>query len=385
MKKGIWQEFDGYNEIVKEIEAGRNFGTDYYPPTDSADQYIDRLHPARLNLRLADVIEVTPTSKTLRFVSTDQYLPPFQAGQYVALFLQIGAIRTSRPYSISSPPNQIGYYDLTVRRVPGGLVSNYLLDEMKRGDLVQSSGPAGHFYYNPLYHDRTSVCLAGGSGITPFMSMIAEATDCGLDREIHLFYGNRSLDDAIFHEMLSDLAGRFDNIHYYPVIEDPPSDYQGPTGLMTGDLFKGTLGNLDDKTYYLCGPQAMYDFCLPELGKLGIPDRKVRKEVYGTPVNIADQPGWPKEVDIDAAFKVKISGGPGFEARAGETLLTALEKQGLLVPSECRSGECSMCRVKVLSGRVFQPTGALVRKSDRKFGYVHSCVSYPLTDLEIII
>jgi ferredoxin len=102
-------------------------------------------------------------------------------------------------------------------------------------------------------------------------------------------------------------------------------------------------------------------------------------------MNITDQPGWPKEVDIDAGFKVKISGGTEFEARAGETLLTALEKQGLVVPSECRSGECSMCRVKVLSGRVYQPAGALVRKSDRKFGYVHSCVSYPLTDLEIII
>jgi ferredoxin len=66
-------------------------------------------------------------------------------------------------------------------------------------------------------------------------------------------------------------------------------------------------------------------------------------------------------------------------------LLVALEKKGIVVPSLCRSGECSMCRVKILSGKVFQPAGALVRRSDRQFGYVHSCVSYPLEDLEVLI
>ena len=73
------------------------------------------------------------------------------------------------------------------------------------------------------------------------------------------------------------------------------------------------------------------------------------------------------------------------EARAGEPLVLALEKEGILIPSLCRSGECSMCRVKIISGKVFQPSGVPVRKSDRKYGYVHSCVSYPLENLEIVI
>ena len=381
----IFQDFDGYNEILEEIEVSRRYGVDYTEHKDSPDPYINRLHPSRLRLRISDIIEESPSTKTLRLVSEDHYLPPFLAGQYIALFLEIGNILTSRPYSISSPPNQIGHYDITIRRVEGGLVSNYLLDELGKGDALESSGPAGHFYHNPLFHDRTMVCLAGGSGITPFMSMIREVIECGLDRTIYLFYGNKDLDDVIFHEQLSALSKRFENIHYLPVIETPPQGYDGLSGLITGQLIKQTLADLSGKTFYLCGPAGMYDFCTPELEALGIPSRRVRKEVYGAPPNICDSPGWPQGVKPDDLFKVKVKGGKTLEAQADQPLIVALEKNGIVVPSLCRSGECSMCRVKILSGKVFQPPGALLRKSDRQFGYVHSCVSYPLEDLELLI
>lgn len=385
MKKRIFQEFDGYQDIVEEIEASRKCGVNYTAETHSADQYINLLHPQRLRLRVSDLIEETPSTKTLRLVSQDGYLPPFLAGQYIALLLDIGNIRTSRPYSISSPPNQTGYYDITVRRVEGGLVSNYLLDEVRKGDLLESSGPAGNFYFNPLFHDNTMVCIAGGSGVTPFLSMVREVVECGLNRTVYLFYGSRDLDDAIFHDQLHTISERFENIQYVPVIENPPAGYEGASGLMTGELIRKRIGDIRGKTFYLCGPQGMYDFCIPELEKLGIPGRKIRKEVYGAPQNICDDPGWPVEIKGDDVFSVRVNGGAAFEARAGDPLIATLEKKGIVIPSLCRSGECSMCRVKVLSGKVFQPAGALVRKSDRQFGYVHSCVSYPLEELEILI
>ncbi|MCP4668709.1 MAG: 2Fe-2S iron-sulfur cluster binding domain-containing protein [Deltaproteobacteria bacterium] len=385
MKKGIFQEFDGYRDIVEEVEASRKSGVTYTAETHGADQYIDLLHPQRLVLRVSDIIEETPTTKTLRLVSQEGYLPPFMPGQYIALLLDTGNIRTSRPYSISSPPNQTGHYDITIRRVEGGLVSNYLLDDVGKGDLLESSGPAGNFYFNPLFHDNTMVCLAGGSGVTPFFSMIREVVECGLNRTIYLFYGSKDLDDTIFHDRLQAISERFENIHYLPVIENPPDGFEGAVGLLTGDLIKKRVGDLRGKTFYLCGPQGMYDFCLPELEKLGIPGRKVRKEVYGAPQHICDDPGWPGEIKGDHVFSIRVNGGPVLEGRAGEPLIAALEKKGVVIPSLCRSGECSMCRVKVLSGKVFQPAGALLRKSDRQFGYVHACVSYPLEELEILI
>lgn len=385
MKKPVFEEFDGYNGIVEEIETSRKYGTDYTVYRDSVDKQINLLHPTRMKLRVSEIIDETSSTKTLRLVSQDGYLPPFLAGQYIALFLDLSGIRTSRPYTISSPPNQTGFYEITIRRVEDGLVSNYLLDEVKKGDELESSGPAGNFYHNPLFHDRTMVCIAGGSGITPFRSMIREIVECGLERDVYLFYGNKNLNDAMFHDELSALSDRFENINYLPVIEDPSEGYQGLSGLITGDLIKDTIGDPSAKTFYLCGPQGMYDFCVPELERLGIPKRKIRKEVYGAPANICDYPGWPEEIKADNVFEVQVGGGAIIVARAGEPLMLALEKKGVLIPSLCRSGECSKCRVKILSGKVFQPAGVPVRKSDRQFGYVHSCVSFPVADLEILL
>jgi len=385
MKEEILKEFAGYDRIAQEIAVSQKRGLDYSIPTFSETAYTDLLHPARLRLKVVEIIEETPSAKTIRLASPDGYLPPFLAGQYIALTVEVGGVRTSRPYSLSSSPTQVGYYDLTVRRVEDGVVSNHLLDRLQPGDELTSSGPAGNFYHQPLFHDNTLVCLAGGSGVTPFMSMIRETLETGQDRTLHLFYGNRELSDVIFHQRLTDMAARHENFHYHPVIERPPEGYDGLIGLITGPLLTGTLGDLSGKTFYLCGPQGMYDFVLPELEALGLPRRKIRREVYGPPLNVHQSPGWPEEIQPTDVFRLSVAGRPVFQVKAGESLLAALERRGYVVPSLCRSGECSLCRIKVLSGRVFMPPGTLLRKSDHQFGYVHSCVSYPLSDLEIMI
>ena len=209
MAKPIFKEFDGYDGIVEEIETSRKYGKDYGSYRDSVGKQINLLHPTRIKHCVSEIIDETSSTKTLRLVSQDGYLPPFLAGQYITLFLEVDGIRTSRPYSISSPPNQTGLYEITVRRVEDGLVSNYLLDEIKTGDELESSGPVGNFHHNPLFHDRTMVCIAGGSGITPFRSMIREIVECGLERDIYLFYGTKNLNDAIFHDELRSLSDRF--------------------------------------------------------------------------------------------------------------------------------------------------------------------------------
>ena len=385
MRKGIWQEFDGYQDIVAELKVSSRLGGTASSAVIAAEEDSRQLHPEHLELYVSDSIEETRSTKTLRLVSKDNYLPPFLAGQYIALFLEVGGIRTSRPYSISSQPNQVGYYDITIRRVENGLVSNFLLDEVKRGDTLISSGPAGNFYFNPLIHKETIVCIAGGSGITPFMSMIREIIECGLDRTVYLFHGSKTTDDVIFSDEIAHLAQRFENIHYIPVIEEPAGAYAGACGFITHQVLREVLENIDDKSFFICGPQGLYDFCLPQVEDLGVPRRKIKQEMYGAPPNIWEYPGWPADINPDDAFSVKVKNGTQLNAKAGETLLAALEKNDILVPSLCRSGECSMCRVKILSGKVYQPAGVPVRKSDRQFGYVHSCMAFPISDLEILI
>ena len=106
MRKDIFKEFDGYERIVEEREYSRKYGLDYSGEKDAADPYIQRLHPKRLNLQVSDIINETPSTKTLRLISPEGYLPPFLAGQYIALFLEVGGIRTSGPTAFPPHPTR---------------------------------------------------------------------------------------------------------------------------------------------------------------------------------------------------------------------------------------------------------------------------------------
>jgi ferredoxin len=121
------------------------------------------------------------------------------------------------------------------------------------------------------------------------------------------------------------------------------------------------------------------------MGKLRVRRRKIRTEVYGPPKDVTMQPGWPADVKPDVSFSVRIKGGKTIPARASEPLMISLERSGVVIPALCRSGECSLCRTKLITGKVFQPEGVRLRKSDRQFGYIHPCMAYPLDDLEILL
>lgn len=379
------KSIEGYAELEKEIQVLKKHDGDYALYGSSVSETINLYHPKRLSLKVTGISQATQSAKTFKLVSTENYLPPFQAGQYINLFVEVDGVRTSRPYSIASPPNQGGYYEITVRRVNDGFISNYLLDEVKAGDVFESTSPSGHFHYNPLFHGKDLVFLAGGSGITPFMSMIREVTDRGLDRRIHIIYGSRNEDDIIYRRELEDRAKQNDNLTVSFVISEPPAGYQGLIGFISAELMKKLINDLPEKMFYICGPEVMYTFCLPELEKMNVMQRKIRTEVFGQADNITAQPGWPEALSADTEVQVKIKGKKTISVVSGEPLLNSLERNGLVVPTNCRSGECSICRVKLLSGRVFQPTNTKLRKSDRQYGYIHSCSAYPLEDLEILI
>jgi len=379
------QEIEGYQDIASEIAILEKYAVERISERGLVDRVIGRLHPKRLNLRISEIHRETASTVTLRLVSTDGHLPPFQAGQYINLFVSVNGIRTARPYSIASAPTQSAYYDITVRRVDEGFVSNHLLEDVKVGHRFESTSPEGYFYYNPLLHGNDLVFIAGGSGITPFMSMIREVTDRGLSRRIHLIYGSRNPEDVIYQEELADRAARHKNLIYTPVISEPVSGYAGMTGFITAEVIRKAVGALAGKMFYLCGPEVMYRFCSLELEKMAIPKKRIRQEVYGPPKDITAEPGWPSSIPGEASFSIRIRDGATLKALAREPVMISLERAGIVIPNACRSGECSLCRTKLISGDVFQPRGVKVRRSDRQFNYIHACMAYPLTDLEIMI
>lgn len=128
----------------------------------------------------------------------------------------------------------------------------------------------------------------------------------------------------------------------------------------------------------------MTDFCVEALHSLNVRPRDIRREMFGTRQDIQNEPGFPQELSGTEVFKLKV-GDKIIDAKCNESILCALERAGVRVNVCCRSGECSLCRVKLVSGKVFMPRGVLLRHADEMFGYIHSCKAYPIGDVEIAL
>lgn len=382
MLKGIINSMTNGPEVLNDIDVLRKHGKDYTIGLETKERILDRYNPDTLELVVAEIIPVTKDSKTFRLVRKDGNLPVFESGQYLNIFVEIDGVRTSRPYSISSSSKQGAYYEITVARIKTGFVSDYFLDKVKVGDEFEAKSPGGTFRYHPVFHKKHSVFFAGGSGITPFLSMSREVLESGQDdRKITLIYGCRNLEAVMFREELEEMAKNHENFEFHIVLSDQ-ENYKGLKGFIDRKLIKKLVPNLDDATYYICGPEIMNKFVKSELEALEIPGRMIIREMFGAAQEVKTIPGWPAELTGKEEFNIKI-GDKTIKGLSGETLLTSLERNGIRVNVCCRSGECSLCRVRILSGKVFMPEGVLLRHADEKFGYIHSCKAYPISDIEI--
>lgn len=370
-------------EILNEIEVLKKTEADKIKHKNLANDIVYKLHKP-LNLCVNEIIDTHKKAKIIRFNSVDGYLPPFEAGQYMNIFTEIEGVRTSRPYSISSQPSNRAYYEITVARGRDGFVSDYFLDDVKVGDKFEAVGPAGVFVYQKVFHSKKALYLAGGSGITPFLSMVREALSTNIDRDMVMLYGCTTEDAALYLEEFRDLEKRYNNFKCIFVSSNPTPEYTGETGFMTKELIERLVPDFMDRTSYICGPQIMNDFVVKELTALNVPKKQIRREMFGAKKDITCEEGWPKDLTGEEIFKVKV-GDKTIEAKASESLLTSLERNNIFVNVCCRSGECSLCRVKLVSGKVYLSKGALLRKADEKYGYIHSCKSYPISDMEIML
>jgi ferredoxin-NADP reductase len=394
----ILHAVNGYQDALDHQRELIKTGTDFNEQNGHVANTIASLHPKRLQLVVSEVIEDTASTKTLRFKAEDNYLPPFQAGQYINLFVNIEGTETARPYAISSAPQARGFYDLTIKRVAEGFVSHYLLNDVKVGDRFLSSGPMGTFYHNPLFHGDDLVFLAGGSGIAPARSMILNMIESTLhhrkaEQKLHLIYASSYQADVIYENELKQLEQEHDFLTITWIISRPTNNYTGRTGHVSAELLTELLGddveNLQAKMYYICGPTSFHDFCAEQLKQLKVKARRVRIECNGPPKRPETLAGWPQNVIATDKVSVTIHKADGsqgqFEARVDEPLLNSMERNGYSAENACRSGECSLCRVKVLKGSVFNPAEARLRSTDEAYGWCHSCVAFPTSDIELFV
>ena len=316
-----------------------------------------------------------------------EQLAYFRAGQYVSIALDIGQAKLNKPYTICSCPKmalQEGYV-LTIKTSANGFASEYILNNWQVGTKVKLSAPLGEFYYQELRDAKHVVALAGGSGITPFCSMAAAIADGTEDFKLTILYGSRTKDAILLEEKLAAIqAAAPDKVKVVHVLSDEEAE-GCEKGFITADLIRKYAGE-GDYSVYVCGPKPMYAFLKQELPKLGLKSRRIRFEVGGEYGDPSKDAAYPAEATGKTFQLTVIIRGESqtVTCRADQTLLDACERAGIRAPSHCRSGECGWCHSRLVSGQIYVPEeGDGRRMADKKFGWVHPCRTYPLSDVTL--
>lgn len=367
-----------------------NASEEALPVTYPVNELAKRLHPNRQYMRIEKITEMSPDAKCFRLVPDPARgtteCAYFQAGQYLNVFLDIEGMLVNRAYSISSSPKNAleGFYELTIKSVNDGLVSCYILDHWKEGDEVEVSGPSGFFTYSPIRDADTVIGIAGGSGITPFLSMARTIASGDEDFKLVLLYGSRKSDMILYKEEFDALEKASDKIKVVHVLSD--ENIEGyENGFINEDIIRRYAPDDRPFSVFLCGPQAMYRFVDQELETMDLERKYIRHELFGeihNPSQQEDYPGCGQDmVKITVSIRDTTKTVVG---SANDSVLQILEKNGIAVPARCRSGECGFCHSLLKSGKVYVPKDVDGRRlADFKFGYIHPCMTFPLSDLEL--
>ncbi len=378
--KGRQERFKSSNADLPEI-------------SDNAMALAKALHPKRQYLKIESVTERGEGCKSFTLVPDEEKgikaLAYFGAGKYLSVFETIEGMPVSRAYSISSSPKDSleGKYVLTIKLVEGGLMSRFILDNWQVGSSVEVSAPSGNFEYQPLRDASKVICVAGGSGITPFVSMANAIADGDEDFEMVLLYGSRDYDNILFRDELAEVEKKCDKVKVVHVLSDENAEIpEGcEKGFVTAELIKKYAPENEAYSVFICGPQVMYDFLDGELPKLGIEKKYIRREMFGEFHNPASQADYP--ADVPETVKITVTIQDKTYTVAGltsDSVMQTLEKNRISVPARCRSGECGFCHSHLLEGKVYVPKHLEYRRlADYKFGCIHPCCSFPLTDLII--
>ncbi len=338
------------------------------------------IHPKHQRLVISRIEEHEGLAKSYYLKGEAESVAYFKAGQYLTFRLEIGNAVVTRSYSIASSPAGAlkGEYQITVKRVNNGFVSDYILDNWGVGDEVIAYAPEGNMTYCPLRDAENIVAVAGGSGITPFLSL-ARAIDQGdEDCALTLLYGCRTSDEILFKEELDLLSEKNEKINVVYVLSH--SDEDGfEKGFVGADII-GKYAPEGEYSIFVCGPGGLYKFLETELPKLGKERKYIRFEVFSSGKKTEEE---PKEYSITVINRGKES---VIKASSNETVLCAFERAGIEVPARCHTGECGFCRSKLVSGKVYIPEGEDKRRiADVQFNFIHPCCCYPESDLVIRI
>jgi len=351
-------------------------------------------HPLRVRA-------IEPDTPEAVIVSFD--IPPplrdvfgFTQGQYLTLRTDIDGQDLRRSYSICAGVDD-GELRVGVRKVNGGVFSNWINAHLRPGDTISVMAPQGRFFV-PLdpASKRHHVGIAGGSGITPILSIMKTVLAREPMSRFTLIYGNRLLKSTMFKEEIEDLKNRYmTRLVLQHVFSDEHTDAPLNRGVMNREKiaeFLGTILPADRIDHvFVCGPFQMNDEAEAALLAAGVPEDHIHIERFGVALQAAGQVGAvvheAKPGDAEQARIVIIRDGLQREisfAKGQPSILDAASAAGLEVPFSCTSGVCGTCRAKLIEGEVRMERNFALDKKEVANGFVLTCQAHPLTDRVVL-
>jgi len=364
--------------------------SDKTPPKEKEENHSG---PRYYDLTVKNVIQETNDAVSVAFVQPEPKIS-YKAGQFLTLIVPMQGKDVRRAYSLCSSPFTDSDLVVTVKRVENGLMSNWLPDNLKPGAKVRIMEPMGQFTTEfAKTNKRHIIMFAGGSGITPMMSLIKSILTQEPDSICSLIYCNRDIDSIIFKSTLDRMQTEDEGrLHVIHILDNAPMNWQGYSGLLNHDMLTKLFERIPDwgidkTTYLMCGPEGMMKNVDTLLEARHIPKEKIFKEsfVQGT----IDKKETPAVADEGAAKDHEVTiryDGQEYKVLvpAGKAILETALDQGIDLPYSCQSGLCTACRGKALSGKVKLDEEEGLSKSERDEGYVLTCVGHPLTDDVVI-
>ncbi|MGW2291566.1 2Fe-2S iron-sulfur cluster-binding protein [Streptomyces phaeochromogenes] len=305
-------------------------------------------------------------------------------GQFLTLNLDIEGQPVQRCYTISSPPTRPFLLSITVKRIPGGLVSNWLHDHLQPGDTVRAHGPLGDF--STAQHPAPKyLFLSGGVGVTPSMAMTRTLYDLADPADVVFVHSARTPADIVFRHELDLIAATAPNIRVVHICEEdrPYAPWGGYRGRLTIETLRQVAPDFLDREVFSCGPAPYMVAAQHMLAEAGLDMVRYHEESFNfeTPtaaVEASRPPG------TGAGFKVEFTrSGRTIECDADTSLLAAASLAGLSLPASCAQGMCGTCKTTLVSGSVDMQHNGGIRPREITQNKILLCCSKPLEDLVI--
>jgi ferredoxin-NADP reductase len=325
-------------------------------------------------LTVAEVVDETADTRSFVLEVPPELEPAFayEAGQFCTFRATVDGEPVVRCYSMSSSPDTDDPLTVTVKRVPGGKMSNWMNDTMAQGDAIEVMSPAGRFVLRPS--DLPIVAFAGGSGITPILSIIKTAL-AQTAREIVLVYANRDEESVIFADAIERLraasGGRL-SVHHH---------LDSASGFLDAAGCAALVGDRAGSHFYVCGPGPYMDVVSAGLERCGVDREQVVIERF----ELAEESTADLEESETESVVIRMDRRKHKVAyEPGDTLLGAARRAGLRPPFSCQQGRCAACMAFVEAGTARMRSNDALTDAEVEEGWVLTCQAVP-TSREVVV